>query len=290
MAPDQYENLELYDALTLKAFDVCSAIARYPEPDDPSALKTWQVARDCIRDGTTMLPGAAGGSTSGAAFEALDKLLEDWPQLCSGSTTGELAYAQSGDLWERLMNEPPMGTYARLTAAFLADRIRSGDKVVELGAGVGNASRLLTLPDEVVYIRSDKNPLLLKQSNLPGTPVRYDFDRPPSIADVDIVFAVNTLHCAADPRRTLSYIKQMLRPGGVLMLAEGEPRPKDGRRWPLDVLFCQFRGWWDRGGFRTRSTWMDDLCAEGYRDVGYQRLLAGASDLGGLVWARAEAS
>src|SRR5688572_7075248 len=151
MAPDQYENLELYDALTLKAFDVCSAIARYPEPDDPSALKTWQVARDCIRDGTTMLPGAAGGSTSGAAFEALDKLLEDWPQLCSGSTTGELAYAQSGDLWERLMNEPPMGTYARLTAAFLADRIRSGDKVVELGAGVGNASRLLTLPDEVVY-------------------------------------------------------------------------------------------------------------------------------------------
>jgi long-chain acyl-CoA synthetase len=281
-----HESLELYHALTLKAFDVCTAIAQYAEPDDPSALRIWEVARDVIRNGATSLPAAGGCPTNGAAFEALDKLLEDWPQLHSGETTGELAYAQSGDLWERLMYEPPMGTYAHLAAAFLNGCVRSGHKVIELGAGVGNTSRLLKLPEQVVYVRSDKNALVLKQRNLPGTSVRYDFDHPSSISDADIVFAVNALHCAENPRRTLSYLKRMLCTGGTLILAEGEPRPEGDRRWALDVLFCQFQGWWDRGGFRSRSTWIEDLRAEGYGDVGYQRLVAGASDLGGLVWAR----
>lgn len=286
MTHDHHESLELYEALTRKAFDVCTAIVRYSKPEDPAALRIWDVAHDFTRNGATSLPTSGQGPAVGAAFEALDKLLNDWPQLHSGEMTGELAYAQSGDLWERLMYERPMGTYAQLAVAFLARCVQSGHKVVELGAGVGNASRLLELPKQVVYIRSDKNPLFLKQTCLPGTSLRYDFDYPSSIVDADVVFAVNALHCAENPRRTLSFIKGMLRPGGTLILAEGEPRPGGERRWPLDVLFCQFQGWWDRGGFRSRSTWIDDLRADGYVDIGYQRLLAGPCDLGGLLWAR----
>jgi SAM-dependent methyltransferase len=116
-----------------------------------------------------------------------------------------------------------------------------GQLVVELGAGVGNASRLLELPRAVTYFRTDRNPLLLRRRDLHGTPRRYDFDTAPPFRQVDIVFAVNALHCAREPRQTLAYLLEMLREGGLLLLAEGSPRTDaSGRPWALDIVFCQF--------------------------------------------------
>jgi len=272
--------------LLLKAFAVCTEIARYPKPRDPSAIRTWEVARAFVECGSPPLSTEESVPFVGAAFEALDKLRVDWPDFCSGASTGEIAYAGCAELWRRLMYESPMGTYASLAADLINDRLSSNQKVIELGAGVGNTSRLLKIPPSVLYVRTDRSLALLNHQSLPGTPQRYDFDAPSSITDADIVFAVNALHCAENPRKTLSHIRAMLRRGGMLILAEGEPRPSSDRPWALDVLFCQFSGWWDRTGFRARSRWIDDLVAEGYTDIGYQRLLAGEYDLGGLIWAR----
>jgi long-chain acyl-CoA synthetase len=283
---DAHESLALYESLVLEALDVCVEISRYPMPSDPSALKTWEVAKAFAECGSIPRSASHPHAIGGAAFEALDKLRADWPQLHSGEMTGEIVYASAGDLWRRLMCEPPMGTYATLAASVVNSSLNTVRTIIELGAGVGNTSRLLEIPEGVRYLRSDKNPSLLTGSKLPGTPVRYDFDLPSSMSDADLVFAVNAVHCAQDPRRTLSFVRDILRPGGMLLLAEGAPRPSGNRPWALDVLFCQFQGWWDRSGFRDRAAWIDDLRAAGYVEVGCQRLLADEYDLGGLIYAR----
>ncbi len=287
LMPDATESLALYEALLLRAFDVCVEICRYPKPSDPSALRIWEASLAFVTCGAVARTTRDLYTHDVAVFDALSKLLADWPELSSGEMTGEIAYADVPDLWRRLMYEPPLGTYALLAAAFINARVRPGLKLVELGSGVGNASRRLNVREDISYVRTDKSLVLLNQSDLPGTTLRYDFDTPPPETAADMVFAVNAIHCAAQPRRTLSYAREMLRPGGMLILGEGEPRPAGQRSWALDMLFCQFSGWWDRTGFRTRAEWMGDLAAAGYTGIGYQRLMAGEYDLGGLIWARA---
>lgn len=282
-----YESIELYETLLEKTFEVCASILSQSRPTtDPSAIRIWDAAQEFLSSGpivrsTKRRPGAY------AAFEALDQLLADWPKLRNGEISGEEAYARAEGLWERLMCEPPMGTYAEITAELVNHYAKPGDSIVELGAGVGNTSRLLKLPANVSYIRTDINPFLLRMANLPGEPLRYNFDQACSFRDVDIVFAVNALHCAQNPRLTLQFIHDMLdENGGSLILTEGEPISTKLRPWALDVLFCQFKGWWDRTGFRTRSVWMDDLRAVGFRELEFKQLLAGEHDLGGIILAR----
>jgi long-chain acyl-CoA synthetase len=285
---DAQEREGLYDALLAAATQVGQAIAAEPRPSAaPSAARIWDAAAELVAHAPPSLPPQPDDrpAAAGPAFRALAKLGADWPELRTGRLTGEAAYARAGALWEDLMCQPPMGTYASLAAQFLQRRLAPGQLVVELGAGVGNASRLLQLPRAVTYFRTDRNPLLLRRRDLNGTPRRYDFDTAPPFRQVDIVFAVNALHCAREPRQTLAYVLEMLREGGLLLLAEGNPRTDaSGRPWALDIVFCQFSGWWDRGGFRTRASWLADLRASGFQALGGQRLLAGPHDLGGLVW------
>ncbi len=287
MMQDASESLVLYEALLLRAFDVCGEICRYPKPSDPSAIRIWEASHAFVACGPVACTLRDLCPSGGAVFDAFNKLLVDWPELSSGAMTGEIAYAAVPDLWRRLMCEPPLGTYASLAANFINAHLRPGLKLIELGAGVGNTSRLLNVGADVLYIRTDRSLPLLNQADLPGTTLRYDFNTPSSMTAADIVFAVNAMHCADNPRRTLSYVRAMLRPGGMLILGEGEPRPAGNRPWALDMLCCQFSGWWDRTGFRPRDEWVDDLGAAGYIDIGHQRLFAGEYDLGGLIWARA---
>ena len=143
----------------------------------------------------------------------------------------------------------------------------------------------MTAPD-ADYLRTDKNPFLLRR-DLPGRVEYYDFDTPPTQRNVDLVFAVNALHCAKDYRASLSHIHEMLRSGGTLLLAEGCPwTTVEAQPWALNILFCQFEGWWDRGGFRSRAEWISDLEEVGFRSIEWQSLQAGEHDLGGLIWGR----
>lgn len=283
------EDAALYAALIEAAGTVCEEIAADRRPTgNPLADRVWTAARAfASRTGTAPDESALRPADGRAPFRALRKLRADWPALRDGRLTGEAAFARDAGLWDSLMREPPMGRYAEQTAAFVNERARPGQTIVELGAGVGITSSLLRLPDGVRYFRTDLNPLLLRRADLPGIPRRYNFDEPPPFQDVDLAFAVNALHCAADPARTLAHLRSMLRPGGWLVFAEGSDRSDDnGLPSVMDVVFSQFTGWYDRGGFRSRDEWLADLNTAGFADLGHQPYVVGEHVLGDLFWAR----
>jgi SAM-dependent methyltransferase len=55
----------------------------------------------------------------------------------------------------------------------------------------------------------------------------------------DVVVAANVLHATADLARSLSHIRRLLAPGGLLVLLEITRKP----RW-LDIVFGVTEGWW----------------------------------------------
>ncbi len=236
---------------------------------------------------------AASGGTeagedlnSGVAVECLELLAESWPRVMGGDATGETIFLFRPDLWARLMVEWPMGAYAQLAAEFLVESGELGGRVLELGAGIGGTTRRLTAHLGDGFVRTDLNAGLLRLCPAPGATAQYDFNEPGEWRDLDVVFAVNAVHCARDPGRTLGYLAEMLRPGGWCVLAEGSPATRDGLPWALTYFFGLFDGWWDVGGFRPRSDWLADLRAAGFAKVGTAPLRAGDHDLGGLVWGR----
>jgi len=120
--------------------------------------------------------------------------------------------------------------------------------------------------------------------DIPGKIARYDFNGPGTWTGLDCIFAVNALHCAAEPLVTLGHLRQMIKPGGRLVLVEGaNPTTDAGTPWALNHLFGLFDGWWDVGGFRSLSIWKEDLKSAGFADVECQPYRAGGYRLGGIV-------
>lgn len=184
--------------------------------------------------------------------------------------------------WEDLMTESPMKEYADMCAQFLIDHDLLEGSTLELGAGIGNVSRKIgRIARE--YIRTDKYEDLLREG-YGGVCAQYDFDLPGSFRNFHTVFAANALHCAADKVVTLGYIREMLAPGGRLVLAEGQDPVQSDEPWCLNLLFGIYDGWWDHGGFLQRADWLNALHQTGFVQVEYQPLCAGSFDLGGLIW------
>ena len=159
----------------------------------------------------------------------------------------------------------------------------SGD-VIELGGGVGNLSRLIHGEVRGRYTRTDISMQVLTRAPYGDEQRYYDFDQPPPralVRSASTVVAVNALHCSADITQALMHARKMLKPGGALLLAEGQADPA----WPFHYVFGMFDGWWDRGGFKHRDEWLRALQCAGFRDIGYSVMRAGRHDLGGLLWA-----
>ncbi len=55
----------------------------------------------------------------------------------------------------------------------------------------------------------------------------------------DVILAANVLHATSDLRRTLSHVRQLLAPEGLLVLLEGT-----GRQTSADLVFGLTEGWW----------------------------------------------
>jgi long-chain acyl-CoA synthetase len=217
-----------------------------------------------------------------AAVEALDLVHAGWDDIRGGAVSGEELFGAAGDLWARLMNDWPMGAYAELAARAFAAADGPAGAVVELGAGVGATTRRLR---PLVEARGGA---LLATDVAYGPGRAIDFDRP--LADqlpaADAVVATNALHCARDPEQTLRWIAEILRPGGLLVLAEGAPWPEPGVPWALNLLFGVFRGWYDRGGFRSSAFWLDALGRAGFEAVGHDPVPSHRYELGGCICAR----
>lgn len=86
----------------------------------------------------------------------------------------------------------------------------------------------------------------------------------------DIVIAANVLHATRQLSATLANVRQLLRPGGMLVMLEGT-RPL---RW-IDLTFGFTEGWWKFSDHEVRNnyplvdqqTWTSLLRANGFQDV-----------------------
>lgn len=212
-----------------------------------------------------------------AALEELESGIRDREEL-SG------IYRRLAPLWERLMVEAPMGHYAQMAADFMMKRgLHESPVILELGAGVGNFSRLIK-SHAGRYIRTDAHQRFL-DGRWSSDEMVLDFDEPlPDLPKLNCVVAVNALHCAKAPRDVIKALHRAMAPGGTLILAEGKSYPWCAP-WALNLIYGFFDGWWDRGGFRTRQYWLDAMHEAKFSSRGYSVLRAGHYDLGGLVWA-----
>ncbi|MEM6717257.1 MAG: methyltransferase, partial [Cyanobacteria bacterium P01_C01_bin.147] len=123
-------------------------------------------------------------------------------------------------------------------------------RMLEIGAGTGGTTaHLLPQLQDVEYVFTDVSPLFLSkaQERFRDYPfVRYevlDIERSPADQGFqepfDLVIAANVLHATADLRQTLSHVRELLAPGGELILLEGT----QPLLW-LDLIFGLTEGWW----------------------------------------------
>ena len=191
-------------------------------------------------------------------------------------------------LYNALVPEALAAALARLPAGRTV-------RVVEIGAGTGGTTAhvLPRLPaHRTDYLFTDVSPAFLpRAADRFGTfPfVRYqvlDIERAPETQGIrpgscDLVLAANVLHATADLRLTLRHIRQMLAPGGLLVLLEATAR----QRW-LDLIFGLTEGWWQFADtdlrsypLLSRSQWRSVLEETGFEAVA---AVPAETDAGGL--------
>jgi 2-polyprenyl-3-methyl-5-hydroxy-6-metoxy-1,4-benzoquinol methylase len=126
------------------------------------------------------------------------------------------------DLWQRVpagLDPPDWG----LRLGFLLDRVRAGERVLDVGCGEGRfAAELLAASAEVIGIDVAEEPLRRARIAHPGLDVRLvDGDRgwPLPDAGFETVWASETIEHVRDTAAWLSEVRRVLRPGGRLLLS-----------------------------------------------------------------------
>lgn len=127
-------------------------------------------------------------------------------------------------------------------------------RILEIGAGTGGTTarllpQLADLPQAISYLFTDISPRFTTaaQAHFKSFPfVEYallDIERSPIAQgfkpDFDLVIAANVLHATADIEQTLNHVRDLLAPGGQLVLLEGT-QPVG---W-IDLIFGLTPGWW----------------------------------------------
>ncbi|MCP4993781.1 MAG: SDR family NAD(P)-dependent oxidoreductase [Gammaproteobacteria bacterium] len=155
-----------------------------------------------------------------------------------------------------------------------------GLRILEIGAGTGGTTAWLLPhlpPAQTEYVFSDIDSNFLNQAQEKFSAYdfvsyqRMDIEQSPLAQGFeghhyDLIIAANVLHATRDLRQTLAHIRQLLAPGGLLVLWEGTQR---SRR--LDLIFGLTEGWWRFADERrdypllTSPEWQDLLL-----DCGFQ--------------------
>ncbi|MEM7583477.1 MAG: SDR family NAD(P)-dependent oxidoreductase [Acidobacteriota bacterium] len=157
-------------------------------------------------------------------------------------------------------------------------------RVLEIGAGTGGTTvavleRLPADRSELVYtdlsalfesaaheLRSEYSFIDYRLLDIERDPAEQGFET----RTFDLVVASNVLHATRDIRSSLRHARQLMAPGGLLLLMEGTgPEP-----W-LDVVFGLTPGWWrfSDGAERpdyplmSSSKWQEILAQEGFEEV-----------------------
>jgi SAM-dependent methyltransferase len=237
------------------------------------------------------------------SFELASLAAAAWPAVVRGETEGERVLfgpdrmAAWGEYFSNhnLLYAVNNRVAAEACLTWTASRPL---RVLELGGGFGSAAMALfeafadsgRLSDIQSYRFTDVAVPFLRRgqralestwaSRVPLKYGRVDVDRPLTeqgieSSSVDLVWAVNTLHVARDLRATLREIRQVLVPGGLVVLGECiQPRP--GQPLAPEFIFQlleSFRAprldpdWRPNGGFLTPRRWTSALEAAGMTDV-----------------------
>jgi acyl transferase domain-containing protein/acyl-CoA synthetase (AMP-forming)/AMP-acid ligase II/NAD(P)-dependent dehydrogenase (short-subunit alcohol dehydrogenase family)/SAM-dependent methyltransferase/aryl carrier-like protein len=159
-----------------------------------------------------------------------------------------------------------------------------GIRILEIGAGTGGttASILPHLPAEKTeYLFTDLGALFLNQAQEKFAEFPFlsyqllDIEQDPLTQGIeshqfDVVIAANVIHATKDLHQTLSNIRQLLTPGGMLLLLE----VTYPQRW-LDLIFGLTEGWWRFADLDLRPNyplltpgqWQELLETQGFSEV-----------------------
>ena len=168
-------------------------------------------------------------------------------------------------------------------AAALSDAPDQSVRVLEIGAGTGSTTASVLPPLRArlqEYVFTDISPFFLRQAerSFPNEPsLRFatlDIARDPELqgfeaGSFDLVIAANVLHATPDLRATLSNVRRLMAPGGLLMLLELTRRSP----W-LEMIFGLFEGWWQFEDVDLRPSspllaqdgWLATLSEAGFND------------------------
>ncbi|WAN69217.1 SDR family NAD(P)-dependent oxidoreductase [Moorena producens JHB] len=159
-----------------------------------------------------------------------------------------------------------------------------GVRLLEIGAGTGGTTSYILPhlpPDQSEYVFTDIGTLFtaIAQEKFRDYPfVSYqtlDIEQDPTnqgfIAhQYDLIIAANVLHATTSLEQTLCHVRQLLAPGGILVLLEATTR----QGW-VDLIFGLLEGWWKfqdlelRGDYPllSRSKWKQLLRETGFTEV-----------------------
>ncbi|MEV4580355.1 class I SAM-dependent methyltransferase [Nonomuraea jabiensis] len=224
---------------------------------------------------------AAMGRFFQAALRSLPRLVRDEITLQSLLFSGGGMTTALGNYRDNLISRH----LNKAAAGAVAEAARTRGRVLEIGAGVGaTTDAVLAAVDDVNYLFTDVSTFFLDAArerfrHRPG--MRYALldvnakmtpDEPP----FDVVLAANVLHNARHAGRTLAAIRELLAPGGTLVLIEScvEHHLVSASMHFLmspqaDALlpgFADIRQGQDRV-FLSRTEWIRQLAAAGFRDV-----------------------
>ncbi len=251
-------------------------VAREPVAGDLEAQRAVLAARYADRGAELAFTGRCGPRLA----EVLTGREDPLPLLFPGGSLREAEQLYQATPFSRAYGA--LGQQVLAAALERLPRERSV-RLLEIGAGTGGMTGfvLQSLPAErAEYVFSDISAAFTSKAaeKFRAYPfVRYrtlDIERDPAGQGFarhgfDIVLAANVLHATSDLRTTLRHVRELLAPGGLLVLAE-VTRPQ---RW-VDLTFGLTEGWWrlaDRelrpsSPLLSRRGWFDVLEAMGFTD------------------------
>jgi SAM-dependent methyltransferase/acyl carrier protein/NAD(P)-dependent dehydrogenase (short-subunit alcohol dehydrogenase family) len=225
--------------------DEWEAVAKLPQGDGNAECRRLLEAYPDYRAELTLL-ARCGDRLAEVLQGSQDPLQLLFPEGDPAALEGLYRDSPSARVFNRIVQR---------AAAELAAHHKEGRalRVLEIGAGTGSTTQyvLPALPPETEYLFTDISPLFVSRaaemfSQRTSMEFRvFDVDDKTPLeqglkpGSFDLIVAANVLHATRDLRRTVGRVRELLRPGGVLLLLEGTR----ALRW-VDLTFGMTEGWW----------------------------------------------
>ena len=260
-------------------------------PNVVPALERWRdSARTLVADAAVCTDPWAAWNALGAPTAQMrlaETCLRALPDILAGRRQATAVMFPEGrlDLVEAVYkNNATAARFSRhlaqAAAAFVAASPLPQLRVLEIGAGTGGTSEpvfeaLSSQWDRIAEYRyTDLSRAFLIHAERtygprvpPLTTALFDVEKPLAGQDVapggyDLVIAANVLHATTDMARTLAHVRQLLAPGGVLLINETATATLF-----THVTFGLLEGWWRFTDAWRRIPGTPSLSQDSWRDV-----------------------